>query len=543
MKIPTIIYTFLIAFVVPLMAQFDYPYDPFDWVLYRQLGEITCITEGFSFFYIGTEHGGVIRIQRTGKNAEETLTTAQGLKSNHISAVHFDWVTGNLWVIAGNYIHSSHTRTGSWYITQIDEWGLPQNTVIRRMGSSANYLWIRTSSFYVKLDHITGIFLGTYIVPDENNIQWSSHARFPVFNQDQLNEFSLSDGWFINGVTALNPYGNSWRITTFHIGKEGDVVLGTEDGTIFIGDTILKLLNPLIIGLGNNDVQFIIKEKGMLIGGRANAYTRGFTYLEPHRGIIEIISFEEKINLDIGSYYCAVRSGDEIWYGGNGIIAVYNDRDDFWRNLDETRGFSGQVITDMVVDSNTVWIASSSGLTHLDQRTKRSIPFAFEKVFRNIFIYDIELIASMLWIATDYDLSIIDIDSERLLNFKQMGDKTQFSGLADLLSGFKVLETVGDELLISTRQGVWSYNYQTKSWLEIVDASVFSGREIRSLVRFENYIFMATNDGFIRYDIKNSFIRDYNYNFLGNIHDMIIDERYLWLGTTSGLIRFIWTKD
>ena len=67
---------FLILTVIShVNSQTDNRYDPFDWVLYRQLGEITSITEGFAYIYIGTESGGVVRIQRIGHNLEEPLTT------------------------------------------------------------------------------------------------------------------------------------------------------------------------------------------------------------------------------------------------------------------------------------------------------------------------------------------------------------------------------------------------------------------------------------------------------------------------------------
>jgi len=48
-------------------------YDPFDWILYRQIGQITSITEGFAYIYIGTESGGVVRIQKIGYYLEEPL--------------------------------------------------------------------------------------------------------------------------------------------------------------------------------------------------------------------------------------------------------------------------------------------------------------------------------------------------------------------------------------------------------------------------------------------------------------------------------------
>ena len=232
----------ILILICQLYSQPDNRYNPFDWVLYRQLGEITSVTEGFSYMYIGTESGGVVRIQRIGHNLEEPLTTAQGLKSNYISAVHFDFHTGNLWIAAGEYIHSSHTREGNWYIDNINDWGLPLQTVIMRMGSSPNYIWVQTSSGYVKLDHISGIFLGTYIFPDENKIQWSSSSQFPDYSIDHLSEYSLSDGWLSFGDGAVNPHGRDVRATVFY---EVIVKVPVDENGILDVETVIKTIESV----------------------------------------------------------------------------------------------------------------------------------------------------------------------------------------------------------------------------------------------------------------------------------------------------------
>ncbi len=529
--------------ICQLNSQPDNRYNPFDWVLYRQLGEITSITEGFSYIYIGTESGGVVRIQRIGHNLEEPLTTAQGLKSNYISAVHFDRHTGNLWIAAEENVHSSHTRVGNWYINNIVDWGLPLGTIIVRMGSSSNYIWVNTSSGYVKLDHISGIFLGTYTYPDESNIEWSSSSNFPDYEIDRLNEYSLSDGWLVFGNGVVNPHGRDIRARTLFEGREGDVVLGMADGTIFIGDNHLKFLDPLTAGLGNNDVQFILNEKAFRVGGRFGNRTLGLTYYDSRRNIMAITGFDDYSNLTVGPYYCAVRVEDEIWYGGKEMILVYDENSDFWRTLDETRGFSGQIITDMEVDSEFVWIASSSGISRLNQHSKNENPLGFEKTFNHVYIYDIELVNNQLWIASNYELTIVDLSEEKVMNFKRIGSLGDMEGMEDVLTGFKALVHYKNQMMVSTNHGVWSFDLMSKSWKELVNASVFAGREITAMARFKKIIFLATNDGFIRYDLKDRFIRDYHYDFLGQVHDINVDKKHLWLGTSNGLIKFKWTKD
>ena len=211
------------------LAQHDNRYDPFDWIMYLQLGAITSITEGFRYFYIGTEMGGVVRVQSIGQQLDDSITQTQGLKSNEISAVHFDRQTGRLWIIAGNHVHSSHSRVGDWDVESLNYWGLPNRTKILRMGSSKYYVWVHTSSGFVKLDHISGIFLGTFPYPDEEIIQWSSSSNYPDHEPNILNEYSLSDGWLSMSNMIVNPYGSNIRQSVFYEGKTGDVVVGMED--------------------------------------------------------------------------------------------------------------------------------------------------------------------------------------------------------------------------------------------------------------------------------------------------------------------------
>lgn len=539
------IFHFLLISVLfnQINAQQDNRYDPFDWVLYTQLGDITSITEGYSYLYVGTEFGGVVRIQRYGYYFDNSITTAQGLKENNVSAVHFDHSTGNLWIVTQNYIHSSHTREGSWSINRIQEWGLPSNSRIVQMGSSKDYIWIQLGTSFVKLDHISGIFLGAFPYPDEESIDWSECINYPNYSTTVLNEYSLTDGWTMVGDSNINPWGNYRRTTVFHIGREGDVILGTEDGTIFVGNNQMKLLEPIIAGLGNRDTQFITGENGYYLGGRRSNVTQGLTYFDPSRKLIEIDSFENHINLTPGSYYCSVYLKDEIWYGGNNMIAVYNEKEDFWRTLDETRGFYGQVIKDMVADSEYVWVASSSGLFRMNQNDKRVYQYGFEEIFDHRYIFDIELIDGLLWVASDYNLNIVDLSKEKIMSHKNIGILSGMKGMEDVLSGFKVIEVYNNDVMVSTKQGVWNFNNRSKTWTELVDASVFAGKEIKAMARNDKYIFLATNEGFIRYDINDRFIRDYQYEFLGKINDLKVEKNYLWLATTNGLIKFKWTKD
>jgi len=129
------------------------------------------------------------------------------------------------------------------------------------------------------------------------------------------------------------------------------------------------------------------------------------------------------------------------------------------------------------------------------------------------------------------------------MSHKNIGILSGMKGMEDVLSGFKVIEVYNNDVMVSTKQGVWNFNNRSKIWTELADASVFAGKEIKAMARNDKYIFLATNEGFIRYDINDRFIRDYQYEFLGKINDLKVEKNYLWLATTNGLIKFKWTKD
>ena len=104
----------LILLLSDLRSQPDPRFRPFDWVLYSGAGTVSSITEGYTFAYIGTGSGGLKRFNLYGNYFDEPITTAQGLKNNNITAVHFDKSTGLLWVSTPGHIQYSFSRERDW---------------------------------------------------------------------------------------------------------------------------------------------------------------------------------------------------------------------------------------------------------------------------------------------------------------------------------------------------------------------------------------------------------------------------------------------
>ena len=200
-----------------LICQSNPRHDPFDWVVYSKPGIIKSFSEGLSYVYIATESAGVFRYSFYGDQFEYPITQAQGLSSNNINAIHFDKITGILWVATDEHIEYSYNAESNWISKSLNNYNLLPGVSIEQIGSSNNYLWILAGSLYLKLDRTSGMFLGSFTFPDEMEIEWSSGPmRYSNNIDDILMEYTVMDGWLLNLNSFISPKGKNVYITTIY---------------------------------------------------------------------------------------------------------------------------------------------------------------------------------------------------------------------------------------------------------------------------------------------------------------------------------------
>ena len=59
----------------------------------------------------------------------------------------------------------------------------------------------------------------------------------------------------------------------------------------------------------------------------------------------------------------------------------------------------------------------------------------------------------------------------------------------------------------------------------------------------KKYIFLGLKDGLMKYNKHNGLVRDYFFPFLKNVNDIYINGKEIWLGTSNGLVKFLWKRD
>jgi len=536
------IFPAIIIFFGFLMAQPDPKFDSFDWVLYSDPNAINSISEGNEYVYFGTESGGILRYNYYGQYFEEAITTAQGLPENRITAVYFDHYTGILWAATSDKLNYSYTALGDWYSIDLSEYGLNSGSELIQIGSSEEYIWARTLTMNIKCDHASGIFLGQFITPDQNEIYWSSDQFFPYDDFSQLlGDYSIAGKWNIFGNGLIGPYGQTVGITTYYRGEHSNSWIGSSTGIILHSLPGMNSFEAIEYGLNTTDIQFILPGSGFWLGGQiAMDQESGISRFDPGRSVFERYYFDEFLGMQLQSSYSGLVVDDEIWIGGEGQILIYNNKKDDWNTINELHGITSGKILTMTQDSSSVWVGSTRGLSRISKSTKRSIFTGLESYYNERFVYFLFQHDNEIWIGTDYEVKIFDFEENIVYDLGQLiGDKIVNYSVMKYFTAYTSFE---GKIYIGSQNGIIVYD-PISTTFSLIQSGLYNNAIIRKMVVSDDYLWLIANNILFRIGRDGSSVRQYNYNFIGTLNDLYISGDYLWLGSSSGLIKFNWQRD
>jgi ligand-binding sensor domain-containing protein len=531
-------------FFLVVAVSFSQPsarYRPFDWLLFKEPGRINSLSEGFEFLYVGTSHGGIYRYNLYSNQYDFPITSAQGLKNNNINSVHFDQNTGILWVSSTDALQYSYTREGDWRYIDFIDIGLRNNDKISQIGNSENYVWAKANAVYVKLDKSSGILAGIYPRPDEVNISWSSTNYYEQTDiATIMNNYALMSGWMASGSKLIDGYGRYIDITSGLIGNHNDVWIGTSDGTLFQGDKTMEAIFPTEFGIRGSNINALFhNEDNLWIGSKGYDIGRGVTRLNTRNFRTDHYDFDVTVNMNLTEVHSFYDFENTLWVGGNSVVLVFDKPDNFWRTLGEDRGIPNSDITSMVGDSNYVWIGSYYGIRQIDRKSRREEPMGFEYLFHNHPVNDLVLNEFGVWIASRTGIYLYDKSNPQIMNALSIGDSYLDFPVSRVTSIFQENEL----LYFATNIGVVSFNTKEKFWDMVIPASNYKGLDVSDLLVMGKFCFIATDQGMFRINLKSKRIREYSFDFIGSVNSIENIGKYVWMGTSEGLIRFKWRKD
>ena len=228
-----------------------------------------------------------------------------------------------------------------------------------------------------------------------------------------------------------------------------------------------------------------------------------------------------------------------LWAGGNSVILIFDKSENYWRTLGEEKGIPNTEITSMVGDSNFVWIGSYRGIRQISRKTKREEPMGFEYLFYNHPVNDLFLNDYGVWIASRTGIYLYDKNNPQIMNALSIGDSYLDFPVSRVTSVFQQNNLV----YFATNIGIVMFDTEEKFWDMAIPASDYRGLDVNDILLLGKFCFIATDRGMFRINLKSNGLREYNFDFIGSVNTIKNIGKYIWMGTSEGLIRFKWRKD
>ena len=532
---------FFFLFTAIILAQPRAKYRPFDWLLFKEPGNINALSEGYEYLYIATSHGGIYRYNLYSNQYDFPITTAQGLNNNNITSVHFDHNTGIIWASSPGFMQYSYTREGDWRLIDFIDLGLTAKDRISRIGNSENYVWAQANAVYIKMDKSSGILSGIYPRPDELNIKWSSD-KYLMQNEigDIVNNYTIMSGWMVSGSQFIDNYGRYIDITSGLIGAHNDVWIGSSDGTLFHGNKTMEAIFPTEFGIrGSNINALLFDDNKLWIGSKDYDIGRGITRLNTNNFQADHYDFDITVNMSLTEVHSIYNFDSDLWLGGNGVVLVLDKDENYWRTLGEDRGIPNSDVTSMVGDSNYVWIGSYYGIRQIDRRARREESMGFEYLFYNHPVHDLYINEYGVWIASRTGIYVYDKSNPQIRNALSLG----ISYLDFPVSRVTSIYQHKNILYFATNIGVITFDLDEQIWDMLISAAEYKGLIVSDMLVVGKFCFIGTDQGLFRINLKSHRVREYNFDFIGSVNALEYMDKFIWMGTSEGLIRFKWRKD
>ena len=519
----------LIFFLNILNAQIDQRFDLYDWEIIGQNKSINSMSEGYQYIYFATDANGILRYNKFSRKFEASLFLGQGIKSKKIEHVYFDNNTGILWIIGDSGLEFSNNKEGNWNTIQFSKLSINSLNNIKDLGSSKNFIWIKTSSRFIKLDLISGSFLGFFTYPDEENINWgdiSFNNRF-IFKDFSFQDYLIEGGWLLGNDSAADNNGIFHDYNSFLMTENGFGWIGLSNGQLLYIDDFSKTITPKTVGIAVSVPLTVSVENDLWLGGINNTKVSGISSID--NSFSEINNFFETnysgfFNAD---FYSSEIINNEVWFGSDGKVVVYNKRSDFFRTLGYEKGIPAQRIEFIEYLDDKIYIASKNDLIVLDIKSKKIINSQISNLINrnNLSINYLDVISDKLYLSLNGRVYIFD--KEENVNVEK------FEFLVN--DNFRVNGIYGNEnsLFFSSEKGIFSTGDN-----KFVPSSLYFNNRVNDIMFINDNLYIGTSGGLAIYDLIEEQLNNfYDFSFIRNIFELEQVDEFLVLLTSTGLIK------
>ena len=163
----------------------------------------------------------------------------------------------------------------------------------------------------------------------------------------------------------------------------------------------------------------------------------------------------------------------------------------------------------------------------------------FEYLFYNHPVNDLFLNDYGVWIASRTGIYLYDKNNPQIMNALSIGDSYLDFPVSRVTSVFQQNNLV----YFATNIGIVVFDTEEKFWDMAIPSSNYKSLDVNDILLLGKFCFIATDRGMFRINLKSNGVREYNFDFIGSVNTIENIGKYIWMGTSEGLIRFKWRKD
>ena len=510
-------------------AQIDQRFDLYDWEIIKHNESINSISEGYKYIYFATNANGLLRYNKFSRKFDPNLFLGQGIKSNKIKHVYVDKNTGILWIVGNRGLEFSNSREGNWNTIQFDDLSINFLKDIYDLGSSKNFLWIKTSSRYIKLDKIGGSFLGFFTYPDEEDIDWGDINLKNRYSLSDLSfdNYFVEEGWLLGNNSASDKNGVFHSYNAFLRTENGFSFIGLSNGQLLFIDDFSKTISPKTVGIIVSVPLTVSIEDKLWLGGINNTSTSGISSIDNNFREINNLLDSNYSGFFEADFYSSEIIDNEVWFGSDGKVVIYDKIDNFFRTLGYEKRIPDKRIEFIKYIDDKVYIASMNDLIVLDKKSKKIINSQISNLIKNnnLSIDYLDVIDNKLYLSMEGRVYVFD--KEESINI----EKFEFL----LNDNFRVDGIYGDDdfLFFSSERGVISTRDN-----QFIPSTIYFNNKVNDVLLVNQNLFIGTSGGLAIYNLEEKQLNNfYDYSFIRNIFKMELVNEFLVLLTSAGLIK------
>ncbi len=482
-----------------------------DWITYAPALIITSIDISEDFAYFGTRYGGILRYDLYENRWLFPFTTSSGLRSNEIVKVVYDYKDFRLYALTSEGIDVFDPGSNHWKPAYIDD----ISELSRRSPSQQE-------------------------VQDFFNSQ--SDYRYPEFfrpSDRQLPEFFTSvDYLYRPPDEILDKHNRVFHFTDRVVDQWRNIWIGTNGlgaARADLDDRSLNFYPQSLTNIHPKDISF--KNAEIWIGGHSfGPIPHGIARWQSGRNKWQY--FDERFYYGIyNDEVNVIASGRQhVFLGTNEGLVIYNYNNNEWRTLTTAHGLESNLIRDIKLQNDILFIASEEGFNWLRPPYKQ-VEESQDNRLDNVPINYI----------TTTDTSVYFATYRGLFTYHPAEDSIQFFQVSAAVSdiGITVIANHNDSLWIGGASGIAFRSNKTRQWRSFTRIPEYIPGRINDIDFTPGHVWFATDNGLLKYQTA----MDHWYLYTerdgladDRVYHIDVDQSDLWLSTRKGVTIFRWDR-